>query len=226
MRASSFRWTIFDPDFRSELAAKELSLTKPNRHFDARADGARARRPLRSFLVVLVLMLTTAALIPAAASAQDPSCDQYCPYDPGGGNHGGATSDGGSTPSPTFGSGDGNGTPGSGTGDDGATVPPSAGNSTPEEPGSTGAEGSGNKRERTLDGIVATAQEERAARDGDRDAVQLSSSSDGSSGIGWYVWVALALILVWAVATGVARYRGRAAMANDAKVRAAKQQTA
>lgn len=166
---------------------------------------------------VTVLVAAFAMLVPAVGSAQDPGYDQYAPTPGTGGNENPSPSGVDGTPVPASGTDDGS-DDSSGTGDSGATAAPTG---TPDETttdtsgaatgsGHDGDERAERKDDRTLDGLAANAADQRNQRRGDDvvRAAQLSSSTDGGSGMGALLWIAIGAIVLWAVVMGFRNLRG------------------
>lgn len=185
-------------------------MTRPNRNLDARGAGRPSfRRGLFAMLALLAAIFAAAVVAPVA-TAQDPGSDQYSPEPTQPGND--TAPDGGVSPVPNSGSdsGDDSGATG-GSGE--ASVPPAAVADDDAITGATGGDGQrgGNADDRTLDGLAASAEQQRAERNGGaQTTTQLSDGGGGdSSGIGAFVWIALAAIVLWAIGAGIVNYRRR-----------------
>lgn len=187
-------------------------------------------RPLAALTLAVLLLLFA---FPAAASAQDPSADQYAEGTPG--IEGDEAPD--EDPVPNSGNGDNPGdagTGGAGGGRDGgssvesilpstpaseggssaAEVPTSGGSA--ETAGSRGAPVAAeqpNKAQRDLATIAAGAVQERAAigrgpaDEANATTELLRSDSGGSPGMGIFLLILLGGTLIWAVVSGVNRRR-------------------
>lgn len=192
-------------------------MIKPNRNLYAPSKGRPAGRTRFVALVPLALAaLLLAVVMPAASFAQDPGVDQYTPEAPDGGGAGGSThGDGGAgSPVPTSG-GDSDGSGGGNSG----SIPadPTGTGVTPDTDAASGSgsgtgQSTGGKDGRALDGFAAAAANERNQRDdatGSREAMQLSAATGGESGIGAFVWIALGIIVLWAIVMAVVNFRRR-----------------
>lgn len=177
-------------------------MTKPNPNLDARGCPPRSRG-LIAILALVVAVFAVASVAPAA-SAQDPGSDQYSPEPTQPGND--SSPDDNSSPVPSVGTDTGgpSGSDPAGSSGDPAVAPTGV----PEGSLSTG---DGNRDDRTLDGLAASAEQQRVERNGgNQTATQLSSGgSSDSSGIGVFVWIVLAAIVLWAVGAGIVNYRRR-----------------
>lgn len=192
-------------------------MTKPRT--DIRAHSVSAvRSPVRAAAIsttfFAILATALALLAPSSAFAQDPGIDQYAPTPTGGGNEAPVPESGGGSPVATSGADGGSNTSGDATDESGTTVPSGTEPAT-VAPGASGDEGGsgaeGNKRDRTLAGIAAAAEQQRADRAGAgrTEVTPLSSSSGGESGMGPIVWIVFGLIVLWALTIGVLNFRRR-----------------
>jgi hypothetical protein len=166
--------------------------------------GLRGPAPNRNlrFLAPAAFVAAIAALaIPSGALAQDPSVDQYAPTAPSGGGKvltapGAPASDSGSESSaaPTT-----------------ATTPTTT-TGAPTDTGTTDNGDDSNSKtdqaERTLDEFANAHGSSPAAAIGSQPAADLLRTDSGS-GMGAALWIVLGVTLLWAIATGVARFRGR-----------------
>jgi hypothetical protein len=184
--------------------------------------------PLSAALHALVgyVALLAALAFAAPAVAQDPAVDQYTPATPDGGGPV-PTDPGSGAPSSFDGSGDdgsvGGAAPSDSTGDsggdEGTSAAPTAAPATSTDP----APGGGGHRarseqsgaERTIGAFAQQARDQRVARakllaaDGATTDLSRSDGEDGT-GMGVFLWVALGLTLLWAVASRNGRRRDAA----------------
>lgn len=160
------------------------------------------KRRLTTFTPIAIAAIMLALVgMPGAASAQDPGVDEYTPTAPGAG---------GPTPQPGNPAGSASGlqtgaVPSAG---DPATDPSQdAASSADEEATTTQTRGeSKNKDQRTLDGIVASARDQREQVTGPDDSDQvatrlLRSDDDGGGGMGVVLWILVGGTVLWGIAT-------------------------